>query len=68
MKTTIIIAAATAVAGGLTWLFATKKGKDVRRAIADQTSMLADTAKKTFRQEMEKQQNQSIDSTAYANV
>lgn len=68
MKTTIIIAAATAVAGGLTWLFVTKKGKDVRHMIAEQSGKLADTAKKTFRQEMEKQQNAAVNSTAYANV
>ena len=68
MKTTIIIAAATAVAGGITWLFATKKGKDVRQAIVDQSGKLADTVKKTFQQEMEKQQNLQGNSTAYANA
>lgn len=68
MKTTIIIAAATAVAGGLTWLFATKKGKDVRSMIADQSGKLADTVKQTFKREMEKQQNMAVDSTAYANA
>ena len=68
MKTTIIIAAATAVAGGIAWLFATEKGKGVRQAIADQSGKLADTVKQTFRQEMEKQQNLPVTSTAYANA
>lgn len=68
MKTTIIIAAATAVAGGITWLFTTEKGKSVRQAIASQTGKLADTAKKTFKEEMEKQQNAAVNSTAYANA
>jgi len=68
MKTTIIIAAATAVAGGITWLFATKKGKDIRQKIVDQSGKLADTVKQTFQQEVEKQQNQQGNSTAYANA